>query len=70
MSECECLPTCPFFNDRMQGNNELIDFVKQRYCKGTFDLCARYQVFKVLGKGNVPEDLWPLQTSKVKDIIE
>jgi hypothetical protein len=42
---------------------------KRKYCKNDFEGCARHQVFKVVGRENVPADLFPNQTGKVETII-
>ncbi len=70
MSDCECLPGCAFFNDRMKDNDGLGAIYKQNYCRGNNLECARYQVFKALGKTAVPVDLYPNMRARAKTIIE
>ncbi len=43
---------------------------KDKYCRGDFEKCARYMVFKALGKENVPSDLFPVQVYRVEDILK
>jgi hypothetical protein len=69
MAECECLPTCVFFNDQMKGLEAVKEMMKRRYCLEDNSDCARYIVFKELGKGQVPPDLIPNQTDRVSKII-
>ena len=69
MTECECLGTCPFFNDKMQNMPAMADMYKKKYCKGDFGNCARYMVFKTLGKPSVPADLFPNQKEKAIAIV-
>jgi len=69
MADCECLPTCLFFNDRMQGMDDMVETVKTRLCKGDNEACARFQVYKAIGRENVPKDLYPTQQSRVRVII-
>jgi len=69
MVECECLTTCVFFNDQMKGLEAVKGLMKQHYCLGDNSNCARFMVFKALGKGRVPADLIPNQTEKVRAII-
>jgi hypothetical protein len=69
MADCECLAGCIFFNDRMTGLESIKEMMKNRYCKGDSTRCARYMVFKALGKGNVPADLIPNQVDRVAGII-
>lgn len=45
MPDCECLATCPFFNDSTYGMPEML---KERYCKGDYAWCGRYMAFKAL----------------------
>jgi len=69
MADCECLPTCDFFNDQMRGLEAVKDMMKRRYCLGDSSDCARHMVFEALGKGRVPPELIPNQTGKVRDIV-
>jgi hypothetical protein len=67
--DCECLPRCPFFNDRMADMLAVAEIYKQTYCKGSFSTCARYVVFKAIGRENVPPDLYPNQFDRAHDIV-
>ena len=69
MSDCECLSGCIFFNDKMAGMPSMANIMKKKYCQGEPAGCARYQVFKAKGKGNVPGDLFPNQLDRVKKLI-
>lgn len=64
MAECECLPKCPFFNDRMLEKPVTTKMMKAQYCLGSNIECARHQVFKALGSENVPSDLYPSQRER------
>ncbi|ADB58121.1 hypothetical protein [Archaeoglobus profundus] len=55
MVECPYLQNCPFFN-RLQLS-ATAEMLKERYCKGNFENCARYKLRKD-GKP-VPDNLWP-----------
>jgi hypothetical protein len=70
MADCICLLTCPFFNEKMANMPSIKDMYKKNFCKTDNSGCARYMVFKALGKGNVPSDLYPNQVEKVKGIID
>ena len=61
MADCECLDTCPFFNDNMAAMPTMADIVKSRYCHDEHAACARYRVFKAIGREYVPADLFPNQ---------
>jgi len=69
MADCECLATCIFFNDKMANMPGTADLYKARYCKKDNANCARYMVFKAVGKTKVPTDLFPNDVEKVKGII-
>ncbi len=69
MTGCELLPTCPFFGDRMKYTDGLGALYKQRYCVGDHSTCARYMVFKRLGRAAVPEDLYPNMASRAQEIL-
>ncbi len=70
MAECECLPQCPFFHDRMSAMPTMADIFKARYCLGENFHCARHKVFETLGREHVPRDLFPNQLERALEIIE
>ena len=43
----------------MKGLDAIKEMLKNRYCRGVNTECARYRVFKALGKAHVPDDLPP-----------
>jgi hypothetical protein len=69
MGECECLANCPFYNDQMAHMPSLAGQIKKRYCLRDWDSCARFRVFKALGPGRPPADLYPTQVDRVAQII-
>ncbi len=70
MADCECLPKCPFFNNKMfDMMPAMIDILKTKYCQGEFSSCARYMVFKARGREAVPVDLYPNQIERVAQIL-
>ncbi|MBI5804613.1 hypothetical protein HZA73_01055 [candidate division TA06 bacterium] len=70
MPDCECLAACPFFNDKMANMPSMAGIYKNKYCKDDFESCARYIVFKTLGKGTVPADLFPNQLSRAEELVK
>jgi len=58
-----------FFNDKMENMPTLAEKYKRDYCLGDFEKCARYMVFKALGKPKVPANLFPNMQEKAKIII-
>jgi hypothetical protein len=69
VAECECLPKCPFFNDKMQNMPSLTSMMKKRYCLEDSSECARHIVFLVLGSEKVPADLYPSQAERAREIV-
>lgn len=69
MHDCECLPKCPFFNDKMSNMPQTTEMYKKKFCKKDNSNCARYIVFKVLGRELVPTDLYPTSIDKAYKII-
>ncbi len=70
MPDCECLEGCPYFeSDVMKEIDTMAKMRQEQYCKGDNSKCARYMVFKALGKENVPRDLLPFQVEKAKEIV-
>ncbi|MHB1341506.1 MAG: hypothetical protein ACYC77_06830 [Coriobacteriia bacterium] len=69
MADCECLAGCLFFNDQMADMPSMSSIIKQRYCRGSSTHCARHIVFRTLGKGAVPRDLYPSQVEQAEALI-
>ena len=69
MADCECLPGCPFFNDKMAGMPAMAEMMKKQYCRSGFENCARYTVREKAGKDKVPADLFPNQIDRARQII-
>jgi hypothetical protein len=69
MADCECLPKCPFFHDKMENMPSMAEMLKERYCKGDWSACARHQIFETLGRENVPSDLFPNQQDVAAEML-
>ena len=69
MGECELLSSCPFFQDKMANMPATAEMLKGRYCRKDNSRCARFMVFKALGREKVPADLFPNQVEKAQEII-
>jgi hypothetical protein len=69
MAECVCVAGCIFFNDKMANMPSMADIYKERYCKGDSTQCARYVVFKALGRENVPGDLYPNDLDRAEKLL-
>ena len=69
MAECECLQSCLFFNDKMKGMDATAEWMKEELCRKDNTGCARFLVFRALGKSHVPSDLFPRQVDRAQKII-
>jgi hypothetical protein len=70
MSDCECLAKCIFFNNQMANMPAAAEAMKKQYCQSGHQAeCARYIVFKALGRENVPKDLFPSEKERAKTIL-
>jgi hypothetical protein len=69
MADCELIGGCIFFNNQMANMPGTVEMYKMTYCRGTHAECARYLVFKAVGRENVPKDLFPNQKERVQRII-
>ncbi len=70
MAWCECLAKCPFFNEVMSKLTATSGVMMRRYCPGDDkEKCARYMVFKSLGREKVPVDLCPNEIDFARETI-
>ncbi|MGD9609404.1 MAG: hypothetical protein AB7U59_08355 [Desulfovibrionaceae bacterium] len=69
MADCECLPKCLFFNDKMQNMPAAANLLKKRLCQGDNSRCARHMVLTALGREKVPPDLSPNQLDRAAALI-
>jgi len=69
MADCELLASCIFFNDKMANYPTTAQFLKNVYCKGDNFACARYVVFKALGRERVPMDLFPHNIDRARELV-
>jgi hypothetical protein len=69
MADCELLEGCIFFNDKMADMPSTAEMFKNKYCREINTECARYMVFKALGKEKVPPDLFPNMKEKAQEVI-
>jgi hypothetical protein len=64
---CAKLSGCPFFHDKMANMPSAADALKNKFCLGDFNPCARYQVSSA-GQ-QVPSDLFPNHSHRVKALL-
>jgi hypothetical protein len=67
MEECERFKTCPFFNDQLAYMPQTAHAMKQKYCYGEKNHCARYLV--AIEGIKTPGDLFPNQVERAQEII-
>jgi hypothetical protein len=67
--ECEKLANCIFFNDQMESMPAVAGLLKTRYCRGSFEECARYRVASKLGAEGVPKDLYPTDATRADALL-
>jgi len=60
---------CLFYKGKMQEKPKLTELYKKKYCLGNYNECARWIVFKNLGKESVPSALYPNQKDKAEKIV-
>jgi hypothetical protein len=70
MADCELLAGCIFFNDKMPTMPTMTAMFKKNFCKGDSSNCARYMVFKALGRPSVPPDMFPNMTDRARALID
>lgn len=69
MQECELIDNCPFFNDKLKGDEKQIALLKEKYCLKNNLHCARYMVFIALGRDSMPDNLFPHQKDRAYEVI-
>lgn len=72
MGECAYLRGCPFFNDVMNGMPSTSRMVKSQYCSGSRAdnrWCARFMVAEKIGRDAVPNNLYPSDLSRAREIL-
>lgn len=69
MADCELLEGCVFFNDKMANMPSTAEMFKNQFCRESNIDCARFMVFKSLGREKVPPDLFPNMKDKAQEII-
>jgi hypothetical protein len=69
MADCEILEGCLFFNDKMKDSEGLGALYKKKYCLGDNSECARYMVFRKLGRHAIPANLYPNMIDRANEIL-
>ena len=69
MAHWELIEKCLFFKDKLKNMPSASEMMKKLYCRWNYAKCARYKVALVLGKENVPLDLFPGDTLRAENIL-
>ena len=67
MASCEKLSACPFFNNQLSNMPSVSGLLKETYCLGDKDECARYQLSSV--GIPVPTDLFPNDLHRARKVL-
>lgn len=70
MSDCTHSVACPFYHRRIPIHDVMFETYYNRYCKGSNEHCAVFQVLKGSNFLKVPKDLYPNQTFRVSEILK
>ena len=67
--DCELIETCPFFA-KDDVDSAAVEMLKEVYCRGHQENCARYMILKAVGREFVPAGLYPNQVHLVPAIVK
>ena len=66
MARCRYTETCPFFTAGVGYSPGLFEAMRDRYCLGDSDDCARLLAITVVGRENVPAEMLPTDHETLK----
>ena len=69
MTGCKYSEECPLFDVAFPDKPNISEIYRDKYCKGDWRACARFEVARKLGPGKVPGDLFPNQHRRLPDIF-
>ena len=70
MKTCQYSNRCSFLQDHDNQMPKLTTLLREKYCLGQFEQCARYQVAVSLGSQRVPAYMLPSQAEWAEQIIK
>jgi hypothetical protein len=56
---CEKRHNCEFFSEIMVNMPKSSNYIKEKYCLGHYESCARYRIYKEFGEELIPDRLLP-----------
>jgi len=68
--ECEILPCCQFFKEKMKDLPKAAEYIRDRICRDNYQSCNRFRIYREYGKEHIPGDLDPDDIMEAKRIIE
>ncbi len=70
MPECPILNQCTYFDRRLKATKPtLAEILQKRFCFGDHASCARFMVYRALGRERVPTNLDPLLPEEANRIV-
>jgi len=67
--DCELMELCPFFQNA-SADSKAVSLLREVYCRGSQQQCARYVILKTVGREHVPSTLYPNQIHLAESIIK
>ncbi len=66
---CECFEKCELFSSGVAKLPSTSKSFQDKFCNVDHDACARYIVYKQLGRESVPSDLFPNERGRAMELI-
>jgi hypothetical protein len=63
------IPDCPFFQGDVPEAPRISDYLISTYCLGDYSFCARHIALHEFGPEEVPHDLLPHETDRIKKMF-
>lgn len=67
--KCPLLRECRFFNDIIENMPSISESLKAQYCLGRNSECARFLIFTEIGRDHLPDDVFPHELAKAKNLV-
>ncbi len=69
MADCEYIPECDFYHDKLDDMPMTAEFMKMLFCHKQSETCARYLYQYHTETAKAPKDLMPHETDKAKEYM-
>jgi hypothetical protein len=67
---CEFTGSCDFFRGMLPHLPAMVDVYRRKYCEGDRNGCARFHFMQIFGTPELPMDLFPADTERVRQLAE